>query len=85
MGTHQSVATEGKGLLGNEKVLFNLQLLHFDLVTYQEGGKKIDLGIREKSCVHHQEIQFPGCKWKISPTARAAGLSLAGVTESQHG
>lgn len=65
--------------------IFNLQLLHFDLVTYQEGGKKIDLGIREKSCVHHQEIQFPGCNWKISPTVRAAGLSLAGVTGSQNG
>ena len=33
IGTHQSVATEGKRLLRNEKLFLNLQLLHFDLAS----------------------------------------------------
>lgn len=78
MEVTQSVATGGKGLLRHEKFLFNLQLLHVDLVNMlpvQQGGVK--------SCVHHHKIQFPGCKQKISPTVRAARLSLAAVTASQ--
>lgn len=55
------------------------------LIWCQPGGRKIDLGIGRKSCVHHWEIQFSGWKWKICLTVRAADLSLAAVIDSQNG
>lgn len=51
----------------------------------QQGGKQIDLEVGRRSHVHYQEIHSPGCKWKMSPTVRDAGLSLAGVKVSQNG
>lgn len=49
------------------------------------GWKEDWLEKKEKSCVHHWEIQFSRWVWKISPAVRAADLSLPAVTDSQNG
>lgn len=87
MGLKQSVLTQGKGLLGmrnSSRICSSCTLVWWES-SLSAGWKEDWPRNMEKARVHHWEIQFSRWKWKTSPTVRAAGLSLAAVTDSQNG